>query len=512
MKFNKIALAACMAATGFSAHAAMTSTAAALVSDATANGRIIFVSGASAVQKGFQSIIGNLVTGDTYFNNDGTTAVNASGYVAVAGNLTSAVGTWPLGAAVVVIYRNSGGSVYGVNQVARNQAIQSLLVDSTCGSVGDGSAATPYKCTSTASTTAIPDAGISDVAPIFFTNPVNTEGEVADAALTSTERALLTSKPMYAQAFGIPVTSNVPVTAVFNRASVSAIMSGAIKDWSKVPGAGSGAIVICRRLPGSGSQAVVNMWAGNYPCTSAAQLPLAREVNANALIDAVDANGDPILDANGNPTFTTVPGVWDPVAKTYTVANSNGNTIVIENDSSTTVKSCLSAAKLGGSYTTKDRSGNAVNVDFGPLVTAGGVSRQAIGVLSLDSLKDSKTTANWQFRSLDGAGQITSDTMTLTVPPVTTGTGTFPTIEALTTGDWNMQGWTSFNIPARTTGNKLAFLNAFLAQAQTPAVLAADVATRWTAAKIASAANTDPQTLKVKYVNNNQCAPLNRQY
>ena len=82
----------------------------------------------------------------------------------------------------------------------------------------------------------------------------------------------------------------------------------------------------------------------------------------------------------------------------------------------------------------------------------------------------------------------------------------------LNTGDWDMQGWTSFNIPARTTGDKLTFLNSFLAQAQNPTVLAADVATLYTAAKIASAANTDPQTLKVKYVNNNQCAPLNRQY
>jgi hypothetical protein len=506
MKFNKIALAACMAATGFSAHAALSSAASTLIADATANNRVMFISGASAVQKGFQAIVANMVTGDTYFNNDGTTAVNGSGYVAVAGNLSAAVGSWPVGAAVIVIYRNSGGSVYGVNPVARNQAIQSLLIDSTCGSVGDGSALTPYKCTSSSATTLVPDAGMSDVAPVFFTNPVNTEGEVADTALTTAERALLTSKPMYAQAFGIPVTSTVPAAAVFNRASVSAIMSGAISNWSKVPGAGTGPIVICRRTPGSGSQAVVNMWTGNYPCSSAAQLPLNRDANASSKADALDANGDPILDANGNPTFITIPGVWDASTRTYTAANTNGNTIVIENDSSGNVRTCLDKAVVGGSYTAKDRSGNAVTVDFG----TGGY--KAIGVLSLDSMTSSKAAGNWQFRSLDGAGKITGDTVNLTTPPVTTGTGTFPTIEALTTGDWSMEGWTSFNIPSRTIGDKLAFMNAFLAQAQSPAVLASAVETKWTAAKIATGANTDPQTLKVKYVNNNQCAPLNRQY
>ncbi len=481
MKFNKIAIAACLAATGLSANAAMSAAAAALVSQATASGQIVFISGASAVQKGFQQLVSNMVTGDTYFNNDGTTALNSSGYVAVAGNLTNATGTWAAGSAVIVIYRNSGGSVYGVNSVARAQAIQSLLVDSTCGSVGDGSAATPYKCTSTASTTRVPDAGMSDVAPIFFTNPVNTEGETADTALTGAERGLLTSKPMYAQAFGIPVTKNVPATAQFNRATVAAIMSGNIGDWSSVVGAGAGDIVICRRTPGSGSQAVVNMWAGNYPCSNtASQLPLARDDS----------------------------GAWDSVARTFTVANGAGagSPIVIENDSSGNVRTCMDKAVTGGTYTAKDRSGNNVTVDFG----TGGY--KAIGVLSLDSLGSSLTTGNWQFRSLDGAGMITGDGLSTTVGPVTSGTGTFPTVAALNTGDWSMQGWTSFNIPARTTGAKLAFVNAFLAQAQSPTVLAAVKETKWTASAIPTGSNASAQTLNVSYVNGNQCAPLNRNY
>ncbi|RFO95779.1 hypothetical protein DIC66_16455 [Rhodoferax lacus] len=480
MKFNKIALAACLAATGLSANAAMTPAAAALVSQATASGQIVFISGASAVQKGFQQLVSNMVTNDVYFNNDGVTNINGSGYVAVAGNLSAATGTWAAGSAVIVIYRNSGGSVYGVNPVARNQAIQSLLVDSTCGSVGSGTAAAPYKCTSSAATTRVPDAGMSDVAPVFFTNPVNTEGEVADTALTAAERALLTAKPMYAQAFGIPVTKNVESTATLNRATVAAIMSGQIADWASVAGTTTGGdIVICRRTPGSGSQAVMNLWAGNYPCNdSAQQFPLNRDDS----------------------------GAWNPTTRTFTAANGAGATIVIENDSSGAVRSCLDKAVTGGTYVAKDRSGANVTVDFG----AGGY--KAIGVLSLDSLGSSLTTGNWQFRSLNGAGQITGDGLSTTVGPVTTGSGTFPTVAALNTGDWDMQGWTSFNIPTRTTGAKLAFVNSFLAAAQNPTTLAAVKETKWTASAIPDGNNAGTQTLNVSYVGGNQCAPLNRNY
>jgi len=481
MQFKKIAIAAAMVAAAVSAQAALPSGSPAetLVNSANASGQIIFISGASAVQKGFDALVTNMLNNVVYFNNDGTTALGSSGYVAVAGNLKAAAGTWPVGSAVVVIYRNSGGSVYGVNSVARATSIQSLNVTAaTCGAAGAGTTAAPYKCDSA---NRVPDAGMSDVAPLFFTAPVNTEGETADTALTAAERSVLTSKAMYAQAFGIPVTSTVPAAASFNRATISAIMSGAVADWSNVAGAGSGDIVICRRAPGSGSQAVVNMWAGNYPCNaSTSQVPMTRDDSP----------------------------AWDSVARKYTAADGvgNGTPIVIENDSSSDVRTCLDKAVTGGTYNTKDRSGQPVVVDFG----AGGY--KAIGVLSLDSLGSSLSTGNWQFRSLEGAGKITGDSLSTSVGPVTSGTGVFPTIAALTTGDWTMQGWTSFNIPARTNGAKLAFVNQFLASAQNPATLLAVKETKWTAAAIPTGLNASAQTLNVSYLNGNQCAPLNRQY
>jgi hypothetical protein len=146
-------------------------------------------------------------------------------------------------------------------------------------------------------------------------------------------------------------------------------------------------------------------------------------------------------------------------------------------------------------------------VDFG----AGGFG--AIGVLSLDSIGSSLTTGNWQFRSLDGAGSITGDGLSTTVGPVTSGTGTFPTVASLTTGNWTMQGWTNFNLPNRTTGAKATFLNQFLAAAQSPVTLAAVKETKWTAAAIpTTGAAAGAQTLNVSYVAGNQCAPLNRNY
>jgi hypothetical protein len=475
------------------------------VNAANTSGQIVFISGASAVQKGFSALVANLLNNVVYFNNDGVTALGSSGYLAVAGNLKVAAGTgataWPAGSAVIVIYRNSGGSVYGVNSVARATSIQSLnvtaaacalptVISPTTGlattNPGNGTAATPYSCPSA---NRVPDAGMSDVAPIFFTNPVNTEGEIADTALTTAERALLTVKPMYAQAFGVPVTKNVEATAMFNRATVAAIMSGQIADWSSVAGATAGDIVICRRTPGSGSQAVVNMWAGNYPCNAnAQQVPLTRDDSP----------------------------AWDAGTRTFTLANGagQGTPIVIENDSSANVRSCLDKAVTGGTLTVKDRGGvNNATVNFGTpgdgTFPVGGY--KAIGVLSLDSVGSSLTTGNWQFRSLNGAGQVTGDGLSTTVGPVTTGTGTFPTVAALNTGDWDMQGWTSFNIPtARTTGSKLAFVNQFVAEAQNPTILAAVKETKWTASAIPTGTNAGTQTLNVSYANGNQCAPLSR--
>lgn len=480
MKLNKISALCALACAALSgqAFAAMTAAEQAIVNDANTNGRVVYISGASAVKAGFSAIEATMFTGTTIRFAEGT----KTDYIGTAGKLAVAAGTWPAGTNVIAIYRTAGGSVYGVNPVARNEKITTLNVTSAaCGASGSGTAALPYICTldnpDLGGVGRSPDAGVSDVAPALFHGTYNTEGEVAAAALTGAELSLLTSTPIYGLAFGLPVTKNVGLINL-NKAAVAAIMTGNVGTWDAVDATQSGDILICRRTPGSGTQAVTNMYYGNYPCDTGSAL------NAPADRDASAA--------------------WNATTRTFTVTPGTGAVVVVENFASGDVRTCLDKAVTGGTYTTSDRDGFPVTVNMG----AGG--HKAIGVLSMDSLSSSKTTGNWQFRSLDGAGTITWDNTA--AAPVVTGTGKFPTLASYVDGTWDMQGWASFNVPARTTGNKAAFLNTFANKAQDPAVLASISSLKNVAAAIPGGSYSGAQVLRSAYVNGNQCAPLNRNY
>lgn len=324
----------------------------------------------------------------------------------------------------------------------------------------------------------MPDAGVSDVAPFLFQSPYNTEGETAAVALTPAELAVLNSTAIYGLAFGIPVTNTVPASVKFTRSIVAAIMTGNVGTWDQVDASmAADDIVICRRVPGSGTQAVMNLWAGNYPCSDTL-------VNVPADRDA--------------------SGAWDAAARSFTVDAGTGGLVVIENSTSGDVRTCLDKAATGGSYTTKDRDGQPVNVTFN------GAGHKAVGVLSMDSLSSSKTTGNWQFRALDGAGAITWDN-TANAPAVS-GNGKVPSLATYENGDWDLQGWVSFNVPNRTTGAKKAVLDKFLNSAQDPAVLASITNLKNVAAAIPGNGYTGPQVLDAAYLNGNQCAPYNRNY
>lgn len=469
MQIKKIAALCALAFAGAAAHAALPAAPKAVVDNANANGRVIFISGASAVNGGFTQIIGTLFTGTTHLFQNGN-------YRAAAGTLAAGNGAWS-GQNAIIIYRTEGGSVYGVNPVARNEAIATLNVtDATC----SGTSA-PYTCTLA---DMVPDAGVSDVAPALFTNPYNTEGDTAAASLSETELAELVSTPLYGLAFGVPVTKNVPASVKLNKATVAAIMAGNIGNWSQVDSSISGDIVICRRVPGSGTQAVFNNYFGSYPCAANANAPADRSASA----------------------------AWD--GANYNVAAGAGGLIVIENSSSGEVRTCLDRAQNGGSYTTKGRDGvTNVTVDFGPLVTAGGVSRKAIGVLSMDSLSNSTAAGNWQFRALDGAGVYT---MASGVPVTPTGTGKYPTKDSLVDGTWDLLGMISFNVPNRTIADasKNDVLNNFIAAAKSPAVLNAQSSLKFVAAS--PAGTDDPaatgNVMRAEYLNGDQCGAYSRNY
>lgn len=469
---------ACAAMAG-SAHAAMNAAETAIVNDAVTNGRVVFISGASATQKGFTGIIANMFTG-TPIRFANTTA-SSKDFEAVAGVLAAGGGAWS-GQNVIIIDRVKGGSVFGVDPVARNTKIESLKVTSACGATGSGTAALPYVCAQTPLAEYVaPDAGVSDVAPALFQSPVNTEGENAAPSLTAAELSVFEAPgsitPIYGLAFGVPLTKNLPLFNL-NKAAVSAIMTGNVGTWNQIDASlPADDIVICRRVPGSGTQAVDNLYFGNFPCSGEVNFPADRDAS----------------------------GAWNAGTRTYTIdpLNPTGGLVVVENSTSGDVRNCMDKAVTGGSFAGKDRDGVAVTVNF---VNPGS---KAIGVLSMDSLKDSKTTGNWQFRSLDGAGTITWDN---TANPVaTSGTGKFPTLASYMDGTWDLQGWISFNVPSRTTGAKKAVLDRFLVKAQDPAILAAIPDLKNVAAAIPGGAYSGAQVLRAAY-NGSQCAPLNRNY
>jgi len=500
MKLNKVSLLCAVVCAGFAGHAAAqvssNAAAAAVVSSANTNGRILYISGASAVQGGLAQIAASLFTGTNYaFIPSGTSGRTNSDYRAFAGNLAQAAGGWAAGTPVIIINRARGGSVLGVNPVARGESIESLQITAASCTAGAGTSAAPFLCNTLENR--VPDAGVSDVAPGLFDGAFNTEGEPAELELNPTELASLAAQPLYGLAFGVPMSNTLPLFNI-NKPAVSAIMAGNVGTWNQVNASlPADDILLCRRVNGSGTQAVSNLYFGNYPCSAAVNAPADRSSGS----------------------------AWNG-SNAFIVEGGTGFLDVVENSTSGNVRSCLiSASTAAGlpfnaaansttgvgytSYTTADRAGNPVTVRM-----RNGVAHKAIGVLSMDSLNTSSTSSTgWSFRSLDGAGQITWGGAVVT-PPVTTGTGRFPTLGSLIDATWDQQGWISFNIPAATTGNKLALANNFATAAKAPAILNGLSSLRFVAAAIPG--TPDPtatgQVLRAGYAGGDQCAPLTRSF
>lgn len=531
MKLNKLAFVCAAVCATFAGQASAQLAGANLTvvnnAKAAAGGaRILYISGASAVQGGFNQITASLLTNPIRFQSP-----SASDYRAVAGKLVTSAGGWAAGDDVIIINRAKGGSVFGVNPVARNAKIESINISAAGCTTGAGTVALPYVCALTTDVTGTatpgntdddfiqPDAGVSDVAPGLFDGLYNTEGEPSEPALSPSELALLTPTPIYTLAFGVPMSDNLPLFNI-NKSALSAIMAGNVGAWPQVNAAAGGLtaaqaaagstddILICRRVNGSGSQAVANLYYGNYPCDTG--------LRANV------------------PADRSAGSAWNGVDK-FLVEGNTGFANVVENSTSGDVRNCMNNAfdasakafvadgvatpgtlnpltrTISGAvgytgYVSSDRAGNPVAVQF-----RDGRAHKAVGVLSMDSLSNSTTTSKWTFRAMDGAGEITWGGVIAT-PPVVTGTGRLPTLASLTDGTWDQQGVISLNVPSRTTGNKLALLNDFLAQATSPALLAAQTGLKFAAASLPG--TPDPtatgNVTRASYLGGDQCAPLNR--
>lgn len=253
------------------------------------------------------------------------------------------------GKKMLFLHRAQGGSINGVNPVAKGESLARMVVDGTCVATGNVYPVLPqYTCGNTVN--AIPDAGVSDEEPSLFKG-INLPAGASP--LTSSQLGNLSSFSQNAVVFGIATTNNVNAAQPnLSRAQVTTLDIGGYGDWGSVNAALAGKpVILCRRTPGSGSQAAMNAYFPGVPCLgSAAVTPLDKTANS----------------------------VTDGSALT-----------VIENSSTGAVANCLNAAFNGGAFT--DAYGTVFNLPAGSA---------AFGILSTE--KQPAVSDKWKFSNIDG--------------------------------------------------------------------------------------------------------------
>lgn len=288
MKLNKISAACGLAVAVLSGQAFA-------LSPSTTPDLEVFISGASAQQLTLGKIVeGMMVAGsiDVYYD----TATNGKDYRAYFG--TGAAGTSIAGQKVLIHNRAAGGSVWGVNPVARAEAITRMAVGAGCTAVaGAVFPAATYKCANKVN--AVPDAGVSDVEPALF---VGINVATGDSELTDDERANLTVASQNAVIMGIAVTNNMPLTSL-SRAQLTSMLTGAYTNWSQVDASLSGPIVVERRKNGSGTQAGANAYFGAYPCSAGALAPATASNSVPGVYTVVENSASGTVKSGLNGDF-----------------------------------------------------------------------------------------------------------------------------------------------------------------------------------------------------------------
>jgi hypothetical protein len=414
----------------------------------------MFMSGSSALQNAVNQISSDLFVAGTVnvFFDGSATVPNGSSYRAYFGTMrtgTTSTGL-PIPASLagkkVLIYNTAaGGSIKGVNPVALAQAVTRLDI-STCvlsspAVIDTFTGTTVYTCPGTV-TTAVPDAGVSDVEPALNVG-INLTINPATALTTRTPTATALNAAQFANltaisAMGTPMgivvngsTGPSPATAAMltlSKAQASALMSGtSVYDWNQIDSsipAGSTSIIVCRRQQGSGTQSTINAALFGFPCSSSSLLPATAAATTATL-----------------GSTSPLPG---------------GNYVVVENNSSGFVAACMTAAQNGTA------AGKAIDVTSGATVNAGDPNSvvlpaggYAIGLVSFD--RPAKAGELYQFASINGAA---------------------PTLDNATTGKYDIVVESVFTRRVATTagipplsGTQLDLFNTFAAAGGNPAVL-----------------------------------------
>jgi hypothetical protein len=281
----------------------------------------LYVSGASAQDKAFGALLGELCvagTLDTYLDGGVGKAQRA-----FSCNLDSSLVTGlSIANPKVLIYkRSAGGSGMGVAPVADATPMEFMNVNSTNCAL----TATPntYNCAYNATTNMqmhVSDAGLSDVEPALFVG-INKPADANE--VTSVQLAKLDVKSVRAGVFGIPVTTalrnalqqaqgltvgsetqaSMPSLSKIQVASLMA--KNGIKNWNSVyingtaltAAAGvtppSNSLVnICRRVNGSGTQAQFNANFLSNPCTANALAPAEASSPLGPVVVLNSGSGD----------------------------------------------------------------------------------------------------------------------------------------------------------------------------------------------------------------------------
>ncbi|MFA5240800.1 MAG: hypothetical protein WC029_02865 [Sulfuricella sp.] len=496
MKLNKIAASCALAL------AAMSSQAFALTAFETPD-LDVFLSGASAPQNILGGVANAIFDAGyiTFYDDNGTTVNTATltdhfsddgkGYRAYFGTVKAGNGTLS-GKKVILQHRAKGGSVWGVDPVARKQGIANLNV--SAGSC-EMQTATKYACAArgedtshaTALPNRVPDFGVSDVEPNMFKAPYNVEPGASQ--LTAAEAASLTNFGTNAVMFGVPVNASVPATSYISKAALGALLTGDVQDWTLVDATaapvGGTQVVVCRRVQGSGTQASYNNVFSHFPCET-------NSIAGSGSIPPAEAasSASMVLGTTGTGTAAD-PFILNP-ADGYTV---------VEGASSGNVRDCLTAAHKGNAaHGGKDlpvfQAGDQqyYKIDF----TTGGYG--AVGILSMDS---AGLENGWTFRSLDGVA---------------------PTKDNMLLAKYDLVMEQSIQYPATTpAGLKKDFMNLFITKASDPVILngISSIGVRNSVSALPVGSNTPvvntttglvTNNVMVGTRNGNSCTPIRKLY
>jgi hypothetical protein len=341
------------------------------------------------------------------------------------------------GTPILFVKRSKGGSVQGVDPVARASRIESLdfsacVADGVTAVTKDGGKVYDYFCPTKGldpdspdfanpalNNGVVSDFGVSDVSPAMFKAPFNVE--FGAGQLTASEAAKLTVKPVNTVIMGIVATNDVPLSTVITRADYGNMLMGNIQDWTQIydkdydgvndfdgsPVSGNTNVVACRRVNGSGTQASYNWFFNNFPCESAfngSQAPTTMLAdNASGIVGGSGTEADPF--------------VIDPT-QGYTVVN---------NSTSGDVRNCLANAQNHTDHKIKGEDGNWYVTKF----SNSAEPFKAIAVLSADGYgKES----GWAYRNLYGAGSFAPATQTASAG----ATGIAPSKANLLDGSWEL--------------------------------------------------------------------------